>query len=203
MKKAKKVEYIEIKSILLGEHGVGKTNLINAAIGQNFQENTKATITCNYISKKYNINGTNYIMKIWDTAGLEKYRSLTKLFYKNSNIVIFVYDITRQKTFDELEFWTNELQKSIDNFYVKAIVGNKTDLFENEQVDEEVAKDYAKNKRSSFKLVSAKENPKDFCKFLEELLISYNKKISKEKKSNKIKLNTDNTGGPGTKGCCK
>ncbi len=203
MKKEKKVEYIEIKSILLGEHGVGKTNLINAAIGQNFQEDTKVTITCNYVSKKYNINGKNYIMKIWDTAGLEKYRSLTKLFYKNSNIVIFVYDITRQKTFDELEFWTNELQKSIDNFYVKAIVGNKTDLFENEQVDEEVAKDYAKNKRSSFKLVSAKENPKDFCKFLEELLISYNKKISKEKKSNKIKLNTDNTGGPGTKGCCK
>ena len=142
-------------------------------------------------------------MKIWDTAGLEKYRSLTKLFYKNSNIVIFVYDITSQKTFDESEFWTNELQKSIDNFYVKAIVGNKTDLFENEQVDEAVAKDYAKNKRSSFKLVSAKENPKDFCKFLEESLISYNKKISKEKKSNKIKLNTDNTGGPGTKGCCK
>ena len=195
MKQNENADYIEIKTILLGEHAVGKTNLINATIGVDFNEDSNPTLTSTYVVKKFNINEKKYLMKIWDTVGMEKYRSLAKIFYKNSNIIIFVYDITRQKTFDELEYWLNEVQNNIENFHVKAIVGNKTDLFDFEQVDEEEARDYAKSKRSCFKLVSAKENPKDFSLFMEEMLKFYIKKKKGKLKVNntKVVLNRKNS----------
>ena len=185
---------IEIKTIVLGEHAVGKTNLINVAIGEEFNESSKPTLSAFYVQKKFTINRKNYLMKIWDTAGMEKFRSLTKLFYKDSKIIIFVYDITRQETFDELEFQTKEIETNLKDSYVIGIVGNKTDLFDKEEVDEFKARDYAKNKRGFFKLVSAKENPKSFISFLEGMLKNYIKKrntvIKKDKdKVEKVKLN--------------
>ena len=185
-------KFIEIKTIILGEYSVGKTNLINAAIGQEFNESSKPTISASFVQKTYNLNGKNYLMKIWDTAGMEKYRSLTKLFYKDSKIIIFVYDITRQKTFDELEFWTKEVEDSLKTLHVIGIIGNKIDLFDNEEVDEFKARDYAKNKKGFFKLVSAKENPKGFASFLEQMLHNYIKKRKgkiKKDKVEKVKLN--------------
>ena len=142
-------------------------------------------------------------MKLWDTAGLEKYRSLTKLYYKNSHIIILVYDITNQKSFDELEYWANEINKEIKNEHIIAIVGNKIDLFDLEEVDEDKAKDYAQNKSNgNFKLVSAKENPKAFINFLEELLnnfIKIGKKEIEKSKNVKVKLNRKKKKG---EGCC-
>ena len=194
MKQNENGDYIEIKTILLGEHAVGKTNLINATIGVDFNEDSNPTLTSTYVVKKFNINEKKYLMKIWDTVGMEKYRSFTKIFYKNSNIIIFVYDITRQKTFDELEYWLNEVQNNIENFHVKAIVGNKTDLLDFEQVNEEAARDYAKSKKSCFKLVSAKVYPKNFSLFVEEMLKFYikNKKGKLEENNAKIVLNSKN-----------
>ena len=194
MKQNENADYIEIKTILLGEQAVGKTTLINATIGVDFKEESNPTLASTYVEKQYNINGIKYLMKIWDTVGMENYRSFTKIFYKNSNIIIFVYDITRQKTFDELEYWTNEVQNNIENFHVKAIVGNKTDLLDLEQVDEEAARDYAKSKKSCFKLVSAKETPKNFSLFMEEMLKFYIKerKGKLEVNNAKVVLNRKN-----------
>ena len=76
----------------------------------------------------------------------------------------------------DLEFWTNEINNFMENDHVIGIVGNKIDLFDIEEIDEFKARDYAKNKGAYFKLVSAKENPKVFSSFLEEMLIIYIKK---------------------------
>ena len=194
MKQNENADYIEIKTILLGEQAVGKTSLIKSTIGVDFKEDPNPTLVSTYVEKHYNINGIKYLMKIWDTVGMEKYRSFTKIFYKNSNIIIFVYDITRQKTFDELEYWLNEVQNNIENFHVKAIVGNKTDLLDFEQVNEEAARDYAKSKKSCFKLVSAKVYPKNFSLFVEEMLKFYikNKKGKLEENNAKVVLNSEN-----------
>jgi len=185
-----------IKVVLLGESAVGKTSIITRFVENKFKQDTMSSLSANFVSKKIDL-GNNKSIKfdIWDTAGQEKYRALAKIFYKNSNIIIFVYDITRQKTFDELEYWINEVQNNIENFHVKAIVGNKTDLFDFEQVDEEKARDYAKSKRSCFKLVSAKENPKDFSLFMEEMLKFYIKKKKGKLKVNntKVVLNRKNS----------
>ena len=79
-----------IKTILIGNAGVGKTNLINVSMGQGFSSNESPTLGQNYSRKKIEYNGINYTLEIWDTIGQEQLRTINKLFYKNSNIVLFM-----------------------------------------------------------------------------------------------------------------
>ena len=94
-----------IKIILIGDSGAGKTNLIAVSAGYEFNPNSLTTRACSYIQKVYKINNSEYKVKVWDSIGQEKYRSLTKIFVKESKIVIFVYDITNRNSFDSLPFW--------------------------------------------------------------------------------------------------
>ena len=80
------------KVILLGESFVGKTSLIRVSIGKKFNSSELTTYSANYSIKKFNYNGKDYIFNLWDTIGQEKYRALTKMFFKDSKIVILVYD---------------------------------------------------------------------------------------------------------------
>jgi small GTP-binding protein len=199
---------IEVKAILIGGHFVGKTSLINVTIGIQFDSDLKPTITSSYVEKKFIINQKKYLVKLWDTAGMEKFRTLNKLFYKDSQIVIFVYDITRKESFEELNFWTNEIRKELGENLVLGMAGNKIDLVDSEQVDESMARDYAQNINANFKLVSAKENPRIFISFLEELLNKYigknnnNDRITNKKGEN-IKINLNNNKNiRKSNGCC-
>ena len=194
---------IEVKAILIGGHFVGKTSLINVTIGLKFNSHLKPTITSSYVEKVFKINKKKYLIKLWDTAGMEKYRTLNKLFYKNSKIVIFVYDITRKESFEELNFWTNEIKKELGEDVILGMVGNKIDLVDFEQVDESIARDYAKNKNADYKLVSAKENPNIFAAFLKEMLIKYIDKNNirlTNRKGNNLKINLNNK--RKRNGCC-
>ena len=161
---------ITIKTILIGNSGVGKTNLINTSIGEEFNEKENCTTGGSFVQKKITINNKNYILNLWDTAGQENYKSITKIFLKKSLIVIFVYDITDKKSFEDLELWIKLCKEMIDNNYICGIVGNKTDLYSKEQVSEEDAQKFADSKGMKFKLVSAKKNPGLFNKFLEVLV---------------------------------
>ncbi len=162
----------EIKVILIGESGTGKTSLINAAIGLQFKENLESTTTNSFSSKKIKINNKEYVVNLWDTIGQEKFRSLTKIFVKDSKIVLLVYDITRKQTFNELNFWYKMILDILGEETILGICGNKQDLFVKEQVKEETAKKYAEEKKIPLKLTSAK-NPLSFNKFLEELVAKY------------------------------
>ena len=163
---------IEVKAILLGDVFVGKTSLINVSIGKEFDPGEQATISSTFVQKKIIIDNQKYCINLWDTAGQEKLKSLTKLFFKGSKIVIFVYDITEQKTFINLKKWVEEVENTLDsNTYISGIAGNKQDLYSEEQVNEEDVKEYANSKGMKFKLVSAKEDPKSFNDFIEELVI--------------------------------
>ena len=164
---------IEIKAILLGETGVGKTNLANAAVDLRFDQNAKSTSNALYVQKKMIIFGKNYQLRLWDTAGQEKYRALTKLFYKDSKVVIFVYDITNKKSFTELNFWINEIKESLGDEPVLAILGNKNDLEEMKEVDDDMAQKFAEEKGMKFKVISTKNDPKSFKMFLRSLIKDY------------------------------
>ena len=177
------------KVILLGDTSVGKTSLINAIAGKKFNPNMPSSNSTNYIQKIYGIDSIKYKVNLWDTAGQEKYRQITKLFYKGSDIVIFVYDITVRDTFYSLEDWIKEVKDIIDNKYICGIVGNKRDLYFEEEIKEEEAKQFANKNNMKFKLVSAKNDPKRFDDFLRELLKSESK-ISKERR-NTTTLNKD------------
>ena len=122
--------------------------------------------------------GKNYQLRLWDTAGQEKYRALTKLFYKDSKVVIFVYDITNKKSFTELNYWINEIKESLGDEPVLAMIGNKSDLYEMKEVDETVAQKLAEEKGMKFKLVSTKDDHKSFKTFLRSLIKEYIIKIN-------------------------
>ena len=169
----KNLEDQEIKVILVGEMGTGKTSLINTVMGLTFKEGVEMTTSsASFVTKVFKIDGKSYAINLWDTIGQEKFRSLTRIFIKDSKIVVFVYDITRKKTFDELNYWFNTIHDVLGDTAILGIVGNKQDLYVREQVKEEIAEKYAEDKNVPFKLTSAK-NPLSFSKFLEELLIKY------------------------------
>ena len=171
----------DLKIILLGESGVGKTNLINIATGLDFNPEEVTTSGSSFSNKKLNIGEKEYHVKLWDTIGQEKFRHLTKLFYSNSKIVIFVYDISVKETFDALqEYWVKDINDKLGKDIIKGVVGNKIDKCIEEKVTPEEGEEYANSIGARFIVTSAKtEGPKKFEELLTLLLGDYLKKIGK------------------------
>ena len=146
------------KVVLLGESGVGKTSIISQFVDQTYQEDLQTSTGGTFSSKTF-IYGNNQLLKfeIWDTAGQERYRALTTMFYKEANAAILVYDITRVDSFEQLqEYWVKQIQESAPENIITVICGNKSDLINQEKVDEEKAREYAKEIGALFCLTSAK-----------------------------------------------
>ena len=178
---------IEIKAILVGSSGVGKTNLINVCVGQSFNPETKPTNCASLLQKQLEINNLKYVVNLWDTMGQEAYKGISKLFFREAQIVIFVYDITSTESFKNLEEWIQMANDTIGGDYISGIVGNKNDLYLQAEVSEEEAKNYADNKKLKFRLVSAKEDPQSFDEFLLELVKEY--KVPEYKKKTVLNNN--------------
>ena len=172
----------EIKLIILGDTGVGKTSIINRYIENKFTDNIPSTIGSNYIGKNLKRGDKQYVLNIWDTTGQEKYRSVTKLFVQEAKIVVLVYSINSKESFNVLDIWYKQVLDICGENIIIAIVGNKTDLFDqneyedNELVSEEEGKKYATDKNALFKLVSAKIDRKGINSLFDELLDEYIKK---------------------------
>jgi len=162
----------KLKVILLGELSVGKTSLINAFLGNKFQE-YKSTISSQFSQKIVKMKEAVYNIDLWDTAGNEKYRSITKMFIRDSQIVIFVYDITNRDTFTSLEFWVDSAKELLGENPIYGLAGNKIDLFENEKVKKEEGEEYAQKIGALFEVTSAKEDPEGFKNFVNQLLKQY------------------------------
>ena len=147
-----------IKITLIGNSGVGKTSIINQYIDQTFDEANAATIGANYSEKTITKNNKEYELNIWDTAGQEKFHSVGKHFYKDAYIVCLVYDITSQDSLDQLkEIWYPDIKKYGEKYTILAVVGNKSDLYENDNLaDENQAKEFAQSINATFMLTSAK-----------------------------------------------
>ena len=150
------IKPISIKIALLGNSGVGKTCIIQRYNLGEFSENSISTKGASYSNKIIEKNGKIYQLDIWDTAGQEQYRSIGRHFYKNAYIIILVYDITVRKSFEDLKIWCDDLSKNGEKYTILAIVGNKSDLYEKEEITEEEGINFAKGKNALFMLVSAK-----------------------------------------------
>jgi small GTP-binding protein len=178
----------DIKTILVGMSGTGKTNIINAMINQPFDSDQISTQTSSFVDKYIDIKNKKYHIEIWDTAGQEKYRSLTKIFIKDSKIVIFVYDITTKASFEEVDYWVNTVKEILGDTPVYALAGNKKDLFIKEEVDEDLGREKAEKIGALFKLTSAKTERNQINDFLKELLEEYIKKNGGQKEEAKGKV---------------
>ena len=149
-----------VKIVLIGESGVGKTSIIYQFVDKTFQLEQQSTIGGTFASKKVKCdNGKILRLEIWDTAGQERYRSVAKMFYKDANAAILVYDITSKNSFEGLQkYWIPQVKETSPKNIILAIVANKIDLFEREQVDTAFAKKYAKEMNASFVQTSAKDS---------------------------------------------
>ena len=178
-----------IKVILVGEEGTGKTSLINTAVGKKFVEGTQiSSMTCSFVKLTKELDDTEYTINLWDTIGQERFRSLTKVFFKNSEIVIFVFDITSKESFDSLEFWYDTVEKEIGSEPIKGLAANKQDLFEKQEVDDNTIQIYARKNGLKFKFTTA-TNPTNFNKLLEELLSDFLKNGTSEKRKRLLEKN--------------
>ena len=150
---------IPCKIILVGESGVGKTSIISRYMKNLYNDNQASTLSPLSLKKNVIIDGYNIDLEIWDTAGQEQYRSITTLFYKEALICILVYDITKKNTFESIQsYWLFSVIENGEKGLILGVAGNKSDLYEKEEVNEQEAKEYSDYINASFKLVSAKNN---------------------------------------------
>ena len=100
------------KIVLVGETGVGKTNIVRKFGGGTFVEKYKPTLMSKYITKNVTIRKKEIELNFWDTPGNKKYGDVTKIFLKNAHVVLLVYDITNKKSFYALkDYWIEYLKK--------------------------------------------------------------------------------------------
>ena len=150
-----------LKFVMVGDSGVGKTNLISRYTLDQFQENTKNTIGVDFASKDIKIDSKQIKVQFWDTAGQEKYKAIASSYYKNALGAFIVYDITRRETFDKVNIWLDDLRKHSDSEIEIMLLGNKNDLGTNRQVSVEDGRKYSKSKGIYFMEISAKDNEEE------------------------------------------
>ena len=159
---------IKVKLILVGETTVGKTSLINQYLDKTFKEEHIVTVGKEKSLKNINIEGKEVTLEICDTAGQIDYRAINKIFMKNTDIALIVYDITNRKSFEELNNWINSVKESnikknevkeINNNQnvVFGIAANKSDLYEQKVVNKKEGEEFAKNNNILFFETSAKD----------------------------------------------
>ena len=206
------------KVVLVGESGVGKTSIITQFIDQTFQEDQQSTTGGTFSTKSVVCDGGKVLkFEIWDTAGQERYRALTKMFYKDANAAVLVFDITRKDSFEELQtYWAEQIKESSPQNIILAVAANKSDLIQQEAVDEGQAREFANNIGAIFASTTAtKVEP------INDLFIQIAKKYTgsenitikddddgqnqqEEEKKDVVKLTNEKSGNKQRKrgGCC-
>jgi small GTP-binding protein len=212
----------ELKIIVVGNSGTGKTSFVNKWIKDTFDENYKATIVSEFSYKIYDYKNKSYKIQLWDLAGMDQNICITKIFSKDSHGCIVLSDITDQKTLDECVKWKNtvdETAKFLDGTNLPSIlIRNKVDLLENDDNndDEEKIKEFCESHSflRCFK-TSAKTgtNIDEAMNFLIEHIIDKMEKLAEsgvnpfEKENRKslvlqTKKHSEGEKGSNTMGCC-
>ena len=145
-----------IKLLILGDSAVGKTNFLCKLTENKFNQNYMASTAIDIKNTSIKINGKNIKLQIWDTAGQEKYRALTRSFLIKAQGILALYDITNHTSFDNLQSWLTLINEECYVDIPVIIVGNKMDLEEKRIVDKEEASEYAKKQNVEFIETSSK-----------------------------------------------
>jgi len=204
----------ENKVVLIGESGVGKTCIINQFMNGKFNADSLATLSAQFFRKNIVFSGDkNITLDIWDTAGQEMFRSLNRIFYSNSKVVVLVYDVTNKKSFDELKnYWWGQIKENCNNNIIIALAANKCDLYEQRQVSDEEGEEFAESLGALFASTSAK-NDSGITKLFEDIASrildpDFNFRANEQKKNNhkgnengRIKIDAKVT--KKKKKCCK
>jgi Ras-related protein Rab-11A len=135
-----------IKVILIGDSGVGKTNIISRLCKDEFLVESKSTVGVEFASKLIELENKKVIkMQLWDTAGQERYKAITNTYYYRSQGALVVFDITKLSSFKSVDKWVNQLREHAGPDVTLVLVGNKSDLKTLRAVSMEEALETASN----------------------------------------------------------
>ena len=215
----------QVKVVLIGESGVGKTCIIAQFTSGKFDPDCVTSLSAQFISKTVEFPNHEKAIKfdIWDTAGQEKYRALAKIFYKDARVICLVYDITDNNSFNSIKsYWYEMVKNHADPEVILAVVANKSDLYDKAAVKNEEGAEFAKSIGALFQSTSAKSdngitnlfnniglkyfNPEFDSSALEnqqkeEYLKKKNEEKQKKKKGH-IQITAETTKQPKSKKCC-
>ena len=149
---------LEAKIVLLGEAGVGKSSIVLRYVTDSFKTDAEGTVGASYMGKIVNFNDRLVKLNIWDTAGQERYHSLAKMYYRDANAALLVYDVTNSDSFDGMIRWYNEVKQNSNPGIVVAIAANKEDLIENEKIEHHKTMKFAESINAVFNRTSAKSS---------------------------------------------
>ena len=145
------------KLVLLGDSAVGKTSIATQFVNNTFAEFQESTIGAAFLSKSLFVNGNKIHFEIWDTAGQERYHSLAPMYYRNAKIVLVVYDITSQTSFESAKRWIRELYLSMKPDVQIVFIGNKSDRKKYREVDHSEVEKYCHDNEIDHYETSAKD----------------------------------------------
>ncbi|GAA0142066.1 hypothetical protein Leryth_017891 [Lithospermum erythrorhizon] len=146
------------KLVLIGDSGVGKSNLLSRFTRNEFALESKSTIGVEFATRTLTVDAKVIKAQIWDTAGQERYRAITSAYYRGAVGALLVYDVTRHSTFESVERWLRELRDHTDPNIVIMLVGNKSDLRHLVAVSTEDGKTFAEKESLYFMETSALES---------------------------------------------
>lgn len=154
MSKDDEYDYL-FKVVLIGDSGVGKSNLLSRFTRNEFNLESKSTIGVEFATRSIQVDNKTIKAQIWDTAGQERYRAITSAYYRGAVGALLVYDIAKHVTYDNVIRWLKELRDHADSNIVIMLVGNKSDLRHLRAVTTEEAKQFAAENNLSFIETSA------------------------------------------------
>merc|ERR1711934_1306199 len=148
----------EVKVVLLGDMGVGKSSIALRLVHNQFNANSVTTVGAVCWTKSVTTPNGPVKLQLWDTAGQERYHALAPLYYRGAAVAVVVYDITRRETFTTLKDWVRELKMQGPSNILIAIVGNKADLADKRDVETAQGQGFAKEINGIFAETSAKDH---------------------------------------------
>lgn len=190
------------KIVLVGDSGVGKTNLLLRYLKNEFNTQTKATVGVEFGNTKVQIDNALIKAQIWDTAGQERYRSITSAYYKGAHGALIVYDITRKDSFDSVEKWLSDLKNNGEEKMVIMAIGNKCDMVNERVISTEEGEAKAQRNNIAFletSALNATNVAKAFDELIQKLYVAFKKDFEDNdeddlgEKANTIEIGTGNS----------
>ena len=188
------------KILIIGESGVGKTCFLLRYAENSFVANHLLTIGIDFKIKVIEIEGKSIKLQIWDTAGQDRFRTITKTYYKGSHGVILVYDVCDERSFGNVKNWVNQIEQNAKSSICKVLVGNKCDKAER-VITEEQGRKLAEEYNMKFYETSAKtgQNVEEAFTYLTREIL----KIYKNKEGHTGGVTLNGKDDKEHQGCCK
>eukprot|EP00128_Syssomonas_multiformis_P008359 Colp12_sorted_trinity150504_noHs@10513 len=183
------------KLLLIGDSGVGKTCVLFRFSDDAFNSTFISTIGIDFKIRTIELEGKKIKLQIWDTAGQERFRTITTAYYRGAMGILLVYDVTNEKTFENIKNWIRNIEQHASEEVEKMILGNKCDMDDKRQVSKERGQKVADEYGAKFLETSAKNNinvEEAFMTIARDIKRKMDNKVVQPKPQNRVYVNKQN-----------